>query len=244
MGIISLIKDDVKVVLKPLETKIFLLLTLILLVLEYFGWQGPFYRIIAPILRGQGMLGEPKFMAQVFTTTSFGVLFIIIPLIFLTVTNQIKQIPLGFSFPTLKNWFPYLFIAIFMFIVLAIVCRDPSFYKFYPLYRPKSWGDWFSFELVYMPQFLAVEFLFRGPLLYLLKERFQNGAEAMITLPYALIHIHKPFPEAVGSIIAGLILCRLSLKTKSILPGVFVHMFVALSADFFGLYYGGVLSRF
>jgi len=202
------------------------------------------FRSEGGFLRSQGNLGNPKFSAQVFTTSSFILLFIFLPVVFLALTKQLKRVPMGLKFPPLKSLSPYIVISFFMFLVLAVVCKNPQFYKFYPLYRPTTWGDWFAFELVYMPQFLAVEFLFRGPILYLLKEKFEKGAEAMMTLPYALIHIHKPFPEAIGSIIAGLVLCRLSLKTKSILPGVFVHMFVALSADFFGLYYAGLISRF
>lgn len=244
MPLVSYLKKEAKELLSPIETKLFLFITLDFLLLEYFGWQGPFYRLVAPILKNSNFLGEPKFMAQVYTTTSFGILFILFPIIFLSVTGNWKGIPKGFKIPRFKDWIPYLAIAAFMFSVLAIVCREPSFYRFYPLYRPNSWTSWIQFELVYMPQFLAVEFFFRGPLLYFMKEKFSSGAEMMITLPYALIHIHKPFPEAIGSIIAGLILCRLSLKTKSILPGVLIHMFVALSADYFGLYYSGTLSRF
>ncbi|MCR9203668.1 MAG: CPBP family intramembrane metalloprotease [Halobacteriovoraceae bacterium] len=244
MAKVSELKSEFFDLLRPIETKVFLFLTIILLLLEYYGWQGPFFRNIAPLLRAQGQLGNPKFSAQVFTTSSFTLLFILFPIAFLALTRQLKTLPLGFKIPPLKSWIPYFVISLFMFLVLAVVCKNPQFYKFYPLYRPTSWGDWLAFELVYMPQFLAVEFLFRGPILYLLKEKFSKGAEAMMTLPYALIHIHKPFPEAMGSIIAGLVLCRLSLKTKSILPGVAVHMFVALSADFFGLYYAGLISRF
>ena len=63
-----------------------------------------------------------------------------------------------------------------------------------------------------------------------------------MVLPYALIHIHKPFPEAIGSIFAGLVLAHLALKGKSIWPGVVLHMMIAVSMDFLGLWNSGFFN--
>jgi len=237
------IKSEVKEVLSAPLTRTFLFISFIMLLVEYFGWQRPFYTLIAPSLAGKKTSMELKFLSQVYTTSSFLLFFVILPFLFLPLIKGKESISYGLKVPPFKAWSPYLIIAGFMFIVLALVCNTPQFYKFYPLYRPNSFSDWLLFECVYMPQFFAVEFFFRGPLLYLLNKLSDKGAEAMMTLPYCLIHIHKPFPEAVGSIFAGLVLSRLSLKQKSIVPGIAIHMFVALSADFFGLYYSGAIAR-
>lgn len=238
------ILTECKEVLSSKVTRIFLFISITMLVLEYFGWQGPFFKLIAPLLNGHQLeRSSYSFLAQIYTTVSFFILFVCLPLIFMPFLRKETSISYGLSLPPKKNWIPYLLIALGMFVILSIVCNDPSFYKFYPLYRPTNWKSWLLFECVYMPQFFAVEFFFRGPLLYLLNKEIERGSEAMMTLPYCLIHIHKPFPEAVGSIIAGIVLSRLSLKGKSILPRVAIHMFVALSADFFGLFYSGTISR-
>ena len=65
----------------------------------------------------------------------------------------------------------------------------------------------------------------------------------MFDLSYALIHIYKPFPEAVGSIIAGYVLGWLALRTRSIWPGVFVHCSVALAMDTLALWQTGRLAQ-
>ena len=59
----------------------------------------------------------------------------------------------------------------------------------------------------------------------------------MMTLPYALIHIHKPFPESIGSIFAGIALGYLALKGRSIWPGVALHLFIAWTTDVLSLHF-------
>ena len=54
-------------------------------------------------------------------------------------------------------------------------------------------------------RFVALEFFFRGYLLFALEERFGNHAIAVSAMPYAVVHFGKPFPEALGAIISGVI---------------------------------------
>jgi membrane protease YdiL (CAAX protease family) len=63
----------------------------------------------------------------------------------------------------------------------------------------------------------------------------------LMVLPYALIYIHKPFPEALTSIVAGLVLGFLALKSRSIWPGILVHTTIAFSTDLFSLIHSGIL---
>lgn len=236
---------EIKAIWSDFKTKthlVLLLVTLIMLILEYFGWQGPFNQLIAPSLKKSHSWREIKLYSQVYTTSSFWILFIIIPTIYLKVFNIQKKLK-GISIPSLTEWRPYFLFGIIMLIVLSGICSSPNFYRFYPLYRPESALDCLRFELIYLPQFVAVEFFFRGPLLFFFHDKFQRFALVLMTLPYAIIHIHKPFPEAIGSIMAGLILGHFAIKSKSIWPGVILHMIVALGADFFGLFYSGAISR-
>lgn len=228
--------------LKSPTYRCILLITAVLLVLEYFGWQGPFHRIFAPALKKTASWNELKLLAQAYTTLSFWLLFIIVPTIVLKVFKIQTKLE-GLSFPSFKEWRPYLVFAMIMLIILSVVCSSPSFYQFYPLYRPQGFLDWFKFELIYLPQFIAVEFFFRGPLLFFFHKELQRLSLILMTLPYAIIHIHKPFPEAIASIFAGIILGHFALKSKSIWPGVFLHMAVALGADFFGLFYSNTMGR-
>jgi membrane protease YdiL (CAAX protease family) len=146
------------------------------------------------------------------------------------------------SKPKLNSFSPYGFLYIIMLPVLLFVASRPQFYQFYPLYRPLDSFDWLKFELVYLPQFFAVEFFFRGPALYIASQIKKEIAPILMMLPYALIHIHKPFPEAIGSMFAGLVLGHLALKAESIWLGVLLHISIALTMDFLGLMNSGFFN--
>ena len=212
-----------------------------MLFVEYFGWQGPFFKYFAKTIKGSSN-NELSFYAQLYTTVSFSLFFIFLPTILIKFLFKYYLILNGLKRPTLKDSKPYLYIGLAMSLVLAAVCSTPGFYQFYPLYKPQTFSDWLAFECIYAFQFLAVEYFFRGPLLFRLQDRLKDHAIFIMTIPYALLHIHKPFPEAVGSIIAGIILGKLALKSKSIWWGVALHIYIALLADFLGLFYSGKLT--
>ena len=51
------------------------------------------------------------------------------------------------------------------------------------------------------------------------------------TIPFAVMHYSKPFPEAMGSIIAGLLLGAVAFETRSFIYGAAIHWLVAASMD-------------
>jgi hypothetical protein len=227
--------------LKKESTQLLILFSVILLVFEFFGWQRPFHDLFRSEAFYRGLsINQRHFYAQAYTTINFLVWFVCLPLIFHIFVPAKEVDAYGLKYDKNKvSLGVYLLIAAFMVPVTFIASTSPNFYKFYPLYQPTAAGDWLTFEAIYMVQFFCVEYFFRGFGLYRLEKLVGEHAVALMTLPYALLHIHKPFPEAIGSIFAGLVLGHLSLKGRSIWPGVVLHMLIALSADTFGLYHRG-----
>ena len=58
----------------------------------------------------------------------------------------------------------------------------------------------------------------------------------VMVVPYAMIHFGKPFAECMGSILAGIALGTVALRTGSIWGGVLVHCVVAWSMDLLALW--------
>lgn len=133
----------------------------------------------------------------------------------------------------------------FMLVLVAFFSNTTGFQAQYPFYSPRPgeslWPAFWTWELLYMAQFVAVEFFFRGFLVHGLKERLGFSAVLVMIMPYCMIHAGKPAPEMLGSILAGLVLGVLSLKSCSILPGVLLHGGVALSMDLASLWRKGLL---
>ena len=124
-----------------------------------------------------------------------------------------------------------------------VVSHNAHFQETYPFYRhPRGaplWPDFWRWEMAYGLQFLGVEFFFRGFLVHGLRRRFGAYCIPIMVVPYCMIHFGKPLPETLASIIAGLALGFMSLRTRSIVLGVAIHMTVALSMDFASMWQQG-----
>ncbi len=219
----------------------FVLIALCLLTLERFGLQEAFYTYFdgSPLLEEYDE-GVVDFLSQIHFSVAALLLFVLVPTLFHFVfpvgEPGLFGLGLGHLRPHLKV---YAVLPAVMVPVVWFASAQPAFYNFYPMYNPPSLRLWILYEFVYFFQFFAVEFFFRGLLLFRLERRFGLMAVWIMLVPYALLHIHKPFPEAVGSIVAGLILGTLSLRSRSIWAGVAVHCTVAFAADLFALIRSG-----
>ncbi|MHC4777898.1 MAG: CPBP family intramembrane glutamic endopeptidase [Planctomycetota bacterium] len=97
-----------------------------------------------------------------------------------------------------------------------------------------------AWEVLYVLQFLGLEYFFRGFLLFPLEEELGKNAVLVMIVPYAMIHFQKPFIEANGAVFAGLILGWMALKTRSIWGGVLLHGTVAVTMDSLALWRQGL----
>lgn len=131
---------------------------------------------------------------------------------------------------------------------VAVAATQASFVRQYPLSplvaqqgvaflrgQPAMIGLLLVYELGYVLYFFSWEFFFRGFLTLGLARFIGPIAIAVQTLPFALLHVGKPQPEVLGSIVAGLALGWLALRTRSMFWGWVLHAGVALSMDFFAL---------
>lgn len=136
-----------------------------------------------------------------------------------------------------------LFLGVFPMVYFASLTE--AFQKKYPFYKlsTRSLTDFFAWETAYSLQFVALEFFFRGFLLFGLARRFGSAAIPIMAVPYCMIHFGKPLPETIGAIGAGLVLGTIALRTGSIYAGILIHVAVAWSMDLLSLSHKGLLSK-
>ena len=122
---------------------------------------------------------------------------------------------------------------------MIIVARQPDFGSYYPFYKlsSRSLVDLLLWESMYFVQFFSLEIFFRGWWLGAMRRSLGSGAIFAMAVPYCMIHYGKPYLEANGAIIAGIVLGSLSMRTKSIYAGFLVHITVALSMDLLALWH-------
>ena len=160
--------------------------------------------------------------------------FLIIPM--LTIKLILKQ-PLrdyGWQVGAVKtHWLGYVLLASpIMFFAFVVSFRE-DFANHYPFYTlaHKSWLDLILWECIYIAQFIAVEFFFRGFLVNGLRIPFGSLSIAVMCLPYLMLHFPKLWLESFGAISFGFLLGVLALRSKSIWGGVAVHVAIALMMD-------------
>ena len=144
-----------------------------------------------------------------------------------------------------KHLWIYLLLILIMLPIVFIVSKSPAFLKQYPFYHITSKDQLKSFliwEMIYIVQFISIEFFFRGFLIHGVKHKFDYYSILFAMIPYCMIHFGKPMSETFGAIIAGCVLGFLSLNTKSILLGILVHVTIALTMDFCALWRSGLFQ--
>jgi membrane protease YdiL (CAAX protease family) len=127
--------------------------------------------------------------------------------------------------------------------VMLIVSHQPDFGNYYPFYKQSSRSvfDFMAWEAMYWVQFFALELFFRGWMVGALRRTMGSGAIFVMALPYCMIHYGKPYLEAHGAIVAGVVLGSLAMRTRSIYAGFLLHITVAVSMDLLSLYKRGAI---
>jgi membrane protease YdiL (CAAX protease family) len=154
----------------------------------------------------------------------------------LMVVVALRESPRSWGWRLPLTWhatWPFLAALGLMLPVVFVASSLGSFQRTYPLYAGAVAGGWhfWGFELFYGLQFLGVEAFFRGFLLFGLYPRLGWNAVPVSVIPYVMIHLAKPWPEAFGAVIAGVVLAYLALRSRSFLWGTLLHWSVAISMD-------------
>jgi len=141
---------------------------------------------------------------------------------------------------------PYLVMLLLMVPPVYLFSYMPSFQATYPFWRVDAasslWPGLLIWELAYALQFFSLEFFFRGFMVHGCRTSLGWYSVPVMMLPYLMIHFTKPFPEALGSLIAGWVLGLMSYHSRSIWLGAVLHVIVALSMDLMSLWHRGLLG--
>ena len=221
-----------------------------LILQEYLGNQTVFFSLLHRLVLGGGPAGLGRWLADAAGSIIvsdryqlwalaywvawrvFG--FVVMPLVTIAFTPGLRLLDCGLRFRGLREhiWIYGVLFAIVLPVVFAVsFTRD--FATYYPFYKNahRSLVDFALWEGLYIAQFIALEFFFRGFMLQPLERSMGPYAIFVMVAPYVMIHFGKPMPECFGAILAGIVLGTLAMRTRSIWLGAFIHITVALSMD-------------
>jgi membrane protease YdiL (CAAX protease family) len=240
------LSDEGKFDTKPLAC---LMITAIVLTLqEYYGGRYLFEEVIGPLLQSADENGM-KFLKYerydelygfAWWVTARVVGYVLIPFPLWKLLYP-KDSLLDMGLRT-RGFFRHIWIyglcLAFVVPAMFLVSTQPDFGTYYPFYKhsSRSWFDFLAWEGMYYVQFLALELFFRGFLVGSLRKSLGTASIFVMAVPYCMIHYGKPYLEANGAIVAGVVLGSLAAKTKSIYAGFLVHVTVAALMDFLSLF--------
>lgn len=139
---------------------------------------------------------------------------------------------------------PYLIPAALLVLIAGIASFESSFQSYYPSYRPgrseaylgiSAWVTVPLYQLVYGAQFAAVETFFRGFFVIGMARWLGRTAVIPMITVYCVLHLGKPFGEALTSIFGGYCLGVWAYRNRCMLEGVLLHLALAWSMDGFAL---------
>lgn len=165
--------------------------------------------------------------------------FLALPAVFIFLHPRLRKMPMGLTFKGLKDHI-WIYVALFLpvFLMVVTVSFTKEFSTYYPFYKNahRSLWEFTTWEVLYIAQFLGLEFFFRGFMIQPLRKIMGSSVIFAMMIPYVMIHFGKPFPECIAAIGAGIILGTLALRTRSIWSGFLIHVSVALSMDLMAIW--------
>jgi membrane protease YdiL (CAAX protease family) len=226
---------------------------IVLTLQEYYGGREIYNQLIRPTLadweaagwKGIKLTKYDEYYGYLWWVSARVIGYVLIPLpLWKIFFPKDSLLDMGFR---VKGFFSHLWIyGVCLAVVLPVmllVASQPDFGTYYPFYKnsSRSWFDFLIWEAIYFLQFLGLEAFFRGWIVGALRPSFGTGAIFAMAVPYCMIHYGKPYLEAHGAIVAGVVLGSLAMRTRSIYAGFLVHITVAFLMDFLALWRRGAL---
>jgi len=120
-----------------------------------------------------------------------------------------------------------------MIILVWFFSATPSFSEKYPhlLSARSNWETFYIYEFGMLIYMISWEFIWRGFMLFGLKEKFGYYSVLIQMIPFVILHNGKPEAETFGAIAGGLALGALAYRTNSIYYCIIIHMGVMFSID-------------
>ncbi|MBK6914312.1 MAG: CPBP family intramembrane metalloprotease [Ignavibacteriales bacterium] len=160
---------------------------------------------------------------------------LIIPVLIVKLILKEKLNNFGFQVGDYKTGLKYSFLFIlFMIPLIWFVSGSQSFASTYPhLQMARSnWSIFILYETGMLIYMIAWEFIWRGYMLFGLKEKFGYYAILIQMIPFLILHNGKPVLETFGAIFGGIALGILAWRTASFYYCVIIHMAVMFTIDF------------
>jgi membrane protease YdiL (CAAX protease family) len=149
----------------------------------------------------------------------------VFPLLVILLVLRKNPIKFGLGIGSPRIWGFYVAIIC---VIAAVVLYASSYSPSLQSYYLEEDFKFFSYVWSQCLILSASEFLYRGFLLFGLKEKFGEGSILIQMVPFVLLHLGKPELETISTILTGILFGWVAYRGRSFWPAFIIHMFINL----------------
>jgi membrane protease YdiL (CAAX protease family) len=169
-------------------------------------------------MAGYHPIGQPWISSLIY--------FVALPV--LTIFAILRRNPLDFGLRpgNVRIWSLYIVATFIIGLpILYAASRIPSLANYYKV-PGFNLGRYSMETFAYL---LAWEFIFRGFLLFGLKDKLKDASILVQMMPFVLVHLGKPELETLSTIIMGIFFGWVAYRGNSYWPAFIMHLFINIS---------------
>ena len=151
------------------------------------------------------------------------VYFGVLPLLSIAIILRKNPLDFGFRFGNYKLW--GLHVIVFIVVATPVLILSSRYASLSTYYTIEEFSLLqFTWEIIiYM---LAWEFIFRGFMLFGLKEKLGEFSILVQMIPFAILHFGKPEIETISTILVGIYFGYVCFRGNSYWPAVLMHLYI------------------
>jgi len=147
----------------------------------------------------------------------------VLPILVILIILRKNPLDFGLRSGSPRIWWFYVGVIC---LLAAVILYASSFNTSLQNYYRKDDFNFFTYFLTSCVSLAASEFMYRGFLLFGLKEKFKEGSILLQMIPFVLLHLGKPELETVSTIITGILFGYVAYRGKSYWPAFIIHLFI------------------
>jgi membrane protease YdiL (CAAX protease family) len=143
----------------------------------------------------------------------------------LTILVILRKNPLDFGlrWGSPRIWLPWVGVIC---LIAGLILYTSSFSTSLQRYYLDPGFSFFIYFLIQCVKLSSQEFMYRGFLLFGLKDKLKEGAILVQMIPFVFVHLTKPDLETISTIITGIIFGWVAYRGKSFWPAFIIHLFI------------------
>ena len=149
----------------------------------------------------------------------------VFPILVIIIILRKNPLDFGLRWGSPRIWWFYVFVTC---VIAAAILYASSFSTSLQDYYRQADFNLFTYFLTQVISLSASEFMYRGFLLFGLKDKFGELSILLQTIPFVLLHLGKPEMETISTIITGLLFGYIAYRGKSFWPAFIIHLFINL----------------